>query len=297
MACYHPSHVTIDRKTMAGSAPRRDSVKVPCGTCIGCRSDQGRDWAIRLMHESTQTYPSFFITLTYDEQNLPGQWPDDERPRGTLSPDDLSVFFKRLRKSSSLPVRYYACGEYGSSGDRPHYHAALFGMRLLDRTQIGTRKGYPVFRSATLEKAWGNGSTEITSLSWKSASYVAGYVQKKARTKANPTNHLRVCPDSGEIVELCPEFARMSRRPGIGKKWLEKYWQDVYPRDFVFMDGTPFKPPRYYDKLMEDINPTLMEEVRYQRWKDAEEIGDEKLIMAEKIHRSRLKLFGRTDDL
>lgn len=128
-------------------------------------------------------------------------------------------------------------------------------------------------------------------MTWKTASYVAGYVTKKAAEKVDPTKHLRVNPDTGEIVELTKEFSRMSRRPGLGRDYLERYWTDIYPRDFVAVNGSFFKPPRYYDRAMEDINPEIMEEVRFQRWKDAEEIGDDKLIMKEKIHRARMALF------
>ena len=212
---------------------------------------------------------------------------------GTLEPRDPELFIKRLRKRSSLAkIGYFLCGEYGDTSDRPHYHAAVFGAPFMDKSQVGERTGYPVFRSLMLEQTWGLGHCEITPLNWKSASYVAGYVTKKAREKTDPVKHLRVNPLTGEIVSLQPEFQRMSRRPGLGRNWLEQYWTDVYPQDFVMINGSPFKPPRYYDRRMEHINPEIMEEVRYQRYLDAEEIDDEQLIMKEKVHRSRLKLFS-----
>lgn len=298
MACYHPSKVDVDRRLM-GDKTRRDSVTVPCGKCLGCRSDQAREWAIRLTHES-QLHPesSWFITLTYNEQHLPGQWPDDERTRGTLDPDEITLFLKRLRKKSVLrKFSYFLCGEYGGQTDRPHYHFASFGIPFLDRQQLGTRKDNHVYHSDLLEETWGMGATELTTLTWKSASYVAGYVTAKVVEKADPTNHLRVDPQTGEIFEVVPEFQRMSRRPALGRKWLEKHWTDVYPRDFVIMDGSPFKPPRYYDRWMEQHHPEVMEEVRHQRFLDAEEIGDDKLIMAEKIHRARVNLFQRRNTI
>jgi len=83
----------------------------------------------------------------------------------------------------------------------------------------------------------------------------------------------------------------MSRRPALAKRWLEKFWTDAYPRDFVVMAGTPMKPPRFYDRWMDQNHPQIMEEVRYQRYLDTEQIGDEKLIMKEKVHRARNLLF------
>lgn len=276
---------------MAGQPPRKDSVTVPCGTCLGCRADQGRQWAIRIMHESAlHPTSSWFATLTYDPASLP--------ETGTLEPDDVQLFMKRLRRKSQLTkISYYLCGEYGERNNRPHYHAAFFGIPFLDKEKIGERNGYPVFSSDTLQRTWGLGSTELTTLTWRSASYVAGYVTKKAREKTDPTKHLRVDPATGEIHALTPEFARMSRRPALGLTWLQQFWRDVYPNDFVVMDGSPIKPPRYYDRAMEKINPEIMEEVRHQRFLDTEQISDEKLIMAEKIHRARMRLFNRRDKI
>ena len=292
MACYHPSSINVQRRATSESASRFDSVKVPCGKCLGCRTDQGRDWTIRIVHESSlHPLSSWFATFTYHDAHIPGTFDEDPRQFGSLDPEDMRLFVRRLRKRTKNKVGYYICGEYGDTTDRPHYHAALFGVQFLDRVQVGERSGIPVYRSEMLEAAWPLGHCEISPLSAKSASYVAGYVTKKAHERVDPRKHLRVDTVTGEIVRLVPEFSRQSRRPALGRTWLEKNWEDVYPRDFVMLAGTPFKPPRYYDKRMEDICPELMEEVRFQRWKDIEEIGDEKLIMAEKIHRSRVKLF------
>jgi hypothetical protein len=136
------------------------------------------------------------------------------------------------------------------------------------------------------------GITELTPLTAEAALYVAGYVRKKVRQKDAPEWYTRVDKRTGELTELVPEFGRMSRNPAIGRRWIEEYWQDVYPSDFVLLQGKPRKPPRYYDKWMEDNQPELMEEVRHQRWQDAEQIGDEKLIMKEKVHRARVRLFS-----
>ena len=46
----------------------------------------------------------------------------------------------------------------------------------------------------------------------------------------------------------------MSLKPGIGAAWLAKYETDVYPDDFVLMNGKRMKPPRYYNGLYELTN-------------------------------------------
>lgn len=285
MACYHPSTVHV---SPIQAPERAGAVTVPCGHCLGCRADQARGWAVRLMHEAQTREAAFFLTLTYEDEELP--------PNGSLRAEDLSAFFKRLRKRfPSRSLSYFGAGEYGPKTDRPHYHSVLCGPALLDRELVTVRNGAPVWVSQTIDDAWGLGIHELTAVTYPAAQYVAGYVRKKVRRKDDPEHYCRVDPGTGEIIEIPPEGARMSRRPALGRLWLERYWQDVYPRDFVVMNGVPMKPPRYYDKLMEVINPQIMEEVRHQRWLDAEEIGDDKLIMKEKIHRAKVALFSRRD--
>lgn len=42
----------------------------------------------------------------------------------------------------------------------------------------------------------------------------------------------------------------MSRRPGLGSGWFDRYQSDAFPSDFLVVDGHKVKPPKYYlDKL------------------------------------------------
>lgn len=130
--------------------------------------------------------------------------------------------------------------------------------------------------------------------------YTAGYVAKKLKRQRSP--HLpdpydRVDPSTGEISQVVPEFARMSRNPALGLRWLKRYYREVYPADFVLLNGFPMKPPRYYDRKVEEWDPELMELVRGQRARDVEHIGDEKLIMKEKVHRARKRIQNKRDTI
>lgn len=289
MACYHPSKVTIGRKSLArAGAHVSDTVTVPCGHCLGCRSDQARSWAVRLVHEGETMSPAWFVTLTYSPDKLP--------LNGSLDPDDFTRFIKRLRRMfEGKRLSYYVAGEYGDNTARPHYHAVLYGIDFLDRVEFTRRHGAPVFRSEVLERCWSHGLCELTGLNYAAARYVASYVRKKVRQRDEPNHYVRVDPATGELIDIEVEYGRMSRNPAIGRRWIERFWSDVYPRDFVVVDGTPVKPPRYYDKWMEKFQPRIMLDVKEQRLKDIKEIGDEKLIMKEKIHRARVALFqGRS---
>lgn len=289
MTCYHPSSVIIGRKSLARPGFHvGDRVTVPCGHCLGCRTDQARGWAVRLVHEGFMSSPAWFVTLTYRPEKIPDN--------GSLFPRDFTLFAKKWRSSHPGDrFSYYVSGEYGDLNDRPHYHAVLFGPEFLDKEKLLDRHGAPVYASQTLEKEWGNGLVEFTGLTYAAARYCASYVRKKVRQRDDPDHYLRVNPLTGELVSIEREYARMSRNPAIGRRWIEKYWTDAYPRDFVVMDGRPLKPPRYYDKWMEAYQPAVMMGVKEQRLKDIVEIGDEKLIMKEKCHRARVNLFQGRD--
>lgn len=295
MACYHPSEVTVNRR-LSGEQRRLDTQMVGCGHCLGCRADQAREWAIRLTHEARWHEHAYFLTLTYDDDHLP--------QNGSLDPEHPTGFFKRLRRLySGRRLSYYLCGEYGDKTERPHYHAVFCGAPLLDRDFLDRRDGATVWTSPTIDSKWPYGFHEFTSVNFAAAAYVAGYVRKKVRKRDDPTHYTRVDPSTGELVELQPEYSRMSRRPAIGRRWIEQHWRDVYPRDYVVIEGREYNPPRYYDRFMDledekggsHARRMIMEEVRYQRFKDREVIGDEKLIMKEKIHRARIGLFSKRD--
>ena len=96
------------------------TLELPCGQCIGCRLERSRQWAMRCLHEASLYDSNSFITLTYDDSNLPYG--------GSLNYEDFQKFMKRLRKRINSKVRFYMGGEYGSEGTmRPHFHACLFG--------------------------------------------------------------------------------------------------------------------------------------------------------------------------
>ncbi len=241
---------------------------------------------VRIMHEARESPDNLFLTLTYDKWRLP--------ENGSLVPEDLTRFFRRLKHYSGK-YTYYGCGEYGEKGERPHYHAIVFGVQFQDMySHPDTGRGN-VWGSRDLEDIWGRGRTEIGTVTAASAAYVAGYVQKKMK----PKQHGRINPLTGELLQQ--EFARMSLRPAIGKRWIERWWRDVYPRGYVVVDGYKASPPRYYDKWMDfedhkggsQERRDIMEDVRVQRYLDLEVPTSYELEAGEKIKQSRINLFQR----
>ena len=134
MRCLHPSQAWLvppgfemkGRESQrlvfspVSSSPLWKPVKVPCGKCIPCLINRKRKWIIRCCHEMEVSSNTWFVTLTYDEENLPS----DRK----LRPDHFTNFVKSLRYylGSNRRCRYFGCGEYGSETHRPHYHLILF---------------------------------------------------------------------------------------------------------------------------------------------------------------------------
>lgn len=213
-------------------------INVPCGQCIGCRLERSRQWAVRCMHEASMYDDNCFVTLTYNDDNLPAN--------NSLVVKDLQDFNKRLRKYSyerrGRGFRFYACGEYGDTFGRPHYHILLFDFDFEDKKFWRfSPAGERLYRSEILESKWTFGNSEIGSVSFESAAYVARYITKKVTGDAAAQHY-------GDRI---PEFSTMSRRPGIGQFFFEKFITDIYPNDFVVVRGHKSKPPRFYDKWLE----------------------------------------------
>jgi len=260
MPCYKPLTAF---QTKSGAVVFRNGndvvrwLTLPCGQCIGCRLERSRQWAVRCLHESQLHSRNCAITLTYDDQHLPD--------RGSLRYSDFQLFMKRCRKRLG-PFRFFMCGEYGETTFRPHYHALFFGMDFPDmRFLKKTAAGSDLYTSETLDSLWDAGFASIGQLNFESAAYVARYVTKKVTGKAADDHYRRTDLETGECYWLEPEFLRMSLKPGIGSGFFFKYGEDVYPRDYVVVNGSKAKPPRYYDKLLEAVDSERFEDVKLAR--------------------------------
>lgn len=179
---------------------------------------------------------------------------------------------KKMRKRFGK-MRYFACGEYGEQFSRPHYHILLFGFDFPDKVLRTTRGENKIYESKLLEEVWGKGLTEIGSITFASASYVAQYIMKKQQHKTATGGHYAIrSKDTGAIQSTKePEFVTMSRRPGIGKPWFDKYKTEVYgeKRNEVIVNGKPMRPPKYYDTQLEKEDPKAHQRMKIQRFQEA----------------------------
>ena len=264
MPCYKPMYVRITKEKTANgkkkvifkkqvpeylrsNLSKNENITLPCGQCVGCRLERSRQWAMRCMHEAKMHEENCFITLTYNEDNVPL----------TLVKADVQKFIKRLRqKFKEKKIRYYMCGEYAPIIDqfgrtiknklgRPHYHILLFGFDFKDKLHWTTKRGHKLYISEDLNKLWKFGYSLIGSVTFESAQYVARYILKKVLGNMAKEYY------KGKV----PEYTAMSRRKGIGRTWFEKYCKDIYPRDRVIIGGRECKPAKYYDQIFDLMEP------------------------------------------
>lgn len=271
MPCYHPlvaryegNKVKVIKKVGLEWAPlslEQGYFNLPCGKCIGCRLKYSREWAVRCLHEGQMHESNCFITLTFDEPSRLAR----KNPE-SLDKKEFQDFMKRLRERiKPQKVRYFHCGEYGEKSERPHYHALLFGYDFPERKPWTKVNGYQYYTDESLAELWPYGFSIIGELSFDSAAYVARYIMKKQGGEAAPDRGKKVL-STGEIVEA--EYCTQSRRPGIGYEWYMKYGAtDVHANDTVVPKdkNMVMRPPRYYDKLLEETNPERFEEIKKER--------------------------------
>lgn len=248
---------------------------IPCGQCIGCRIDYSRDWATRMMCELKYHEKASFITLTYDEYNVPiSEYVDEDgviTPSLTLYPDHFKDFMKRLRRHfEPNRLRFYGCGEYGDESMRPHYHLILYGEDFkFDRTFLKlNHMGQPIYQSETLRKIWPYGFNGIEDVTWQNCAYTARYVQKKR--KGYEKSYY-------EYFNIVPEFSRMSRRPGIGRLYYDEHKEEIYKDYEMFVStmkgGFKTKPPRYYNKLYDIEYPDKWSAICEENMKKSDNIS------------------------
>lgn len=241
MRCTDPRTVGFyaDGKTLCWSKKKFSkeyaTFQLPCGKCIDCRLEYARQWATRCIHEAQMHEKNCFITLTYSDQNL-------QSPK--LVYEDFQKFMKKLRKLQNEPIGMFVTGEYGEKTKRPHWHAIIFNWAPSDGTKkYKNIQGDQVYESATLNKAWGLGISEFGSVTLRSAGYCARYAAKKL-VHGKDQDH-----------EYHP-ISKKSSKHAIGKKWIEKYWPDVFNYGRLQLpDGTTTSIPRYYEKWFRENKP------------------------------------------
>ena len=278
-----------------------------------------------------------FLTLTYNNENLPkdGSLELDDfqnfmkalRFHFSTIPDGQKRQFKK--------IKYFHCGEYGQvckncglsypfhqesqSGKtytgcntftkglgRPHYHAIIFGVTFNDLTEFKkTSAGELIYKSKTLDGLWKKGFCSVGTVTFESCAYVSRYIMKKI-TGDNSKEHYQkshTSPDTGEVTlhPVKPEYITMSRNPAIAKEYMNDNMLDIFKNDGLLLkrQGQAFitKPPRYYLKQLEKVDPLKLEILKEQRRQakreNKAENTDERNAVKERIKKIKTKTLTR----
>lgn len=260
MKCDNP--ISIRLKAEMSAKHGINSVPVPCGKCLQCKKRRVSQWSVRLLKELEISSGSYFITLTYDPLHVPlsenkfmtlvKNSQQDEEIRKREFPEDekyidrsLQAFFKRLRYYESQykiifdrqikkiekkkPLKYYACGEYGTLNKRPHFHILLFNLTNVQ----------------SIRDAWCFGNIDIDSdVNSNNIAYCLKYIEKKDWNKMHKNDDRQ------------KEFSLMSK--GLGRSFItpqvESFYNQRLDINYVINDkGMKIPMPKYYrDKMMTD---------------------------------------------
>ena len=230
-------------------------IQVPCGHCINCLSEMQAEWATRLTLElrSNLERPAVFVTLTYNDENLPT---DEFNPqtgevyqKPSVVKAHVQQFMKSLRgnidrqikrgtwKGYKGPLKYFFTSEYGPTGGRPHYHGIIFGI---------TKQDLPL-----IEQIWHKGFVHVGDVNEKTITYCSKYCLKPMELSLYPEragyfDNEKWMDDNG--IRRKP-FRLMSTKLGIGylnDSQLRFHFRDIFMNNYIRVGKIKKKLPRYY---------------------------------------------------
>lgn len=214
MKCSNP--YCVKPKGSIYERPANFEFYVPCGKCLYCRTQRRKEWTLRLLMEKLYYKESSFVTLTYNDENLP--------KGNTLKKVHLQNYFKRLRRAK-LKFKYYSAGEYGEESKRAHYHVIFLGIAQDEKL---------------LKEKWPYGHIHTGYVSTHSIRYTAQYIDKKIYGE-NAKEHYGVRE---------PEFQVVSQ--GMGKTYLYENLDNIMDDGYIMLDNIKHRIPRYFIKKIID---------------------------------------------
>ncbi|MGL4393714.1 MAG: rolling circle replication-associated protein [Brevinema sp.] len=261
--------------------PPYAGVSVPCRNCIECKISRSDEWETRISNEWQSWDNGVFLTLTYDEEHIPKNY--------SLVKRDLQNFFKRLRYYlKKRKIKYFACGEYGTKKQRPHYHAILLGVSQEEHElTICPNGGYWV-ESGVLKDAWDKGIIHVGDITNDSIGYVTHYIDKKLTGKLAEENYI----DKGRD----PPFQLQSQ--GFGLEYAKKNEKQIKEHLFIPRKGQKKPVPLYYRKKLDlQYDPRF----RLMAEKKQEEVLKEHAIRTgidytEKLHKLKKRMDALNSD-
>lgn len=300
MPCVNPRRQWLVEGKWTLNEPRSPALyrvqEFGCGECSPCRLSEAGLWTTRLVHEGLMHEDSICATLTYEPKKRP--------PLGSVSRPDVSSFVRALRqvvrRRGGSPFSFDATGEY-SPTMVPHVHIALFGYLPPDLKKWGkSQAGNQEYISEELSNAWGKGRVTFQLWTTGSAQYCASHQAHKLVGDKGRAQRMVYAPNGEAIGERAPEFHACSTRPGIGRRFFERYGEDALRRGYSVIDGRKVPVPSYYLRRGDVDCPELAEAAREARRALAQERaaaleGDYRLDAIETCAEARIQRGAQKD--
>lgn len=229
------------------SCIRQPFDRYPCRKCIPCLIARQKAWVSRLVEELRNHDQNCFVTLTYNDENLPA----DENGELCFNKQHLIKLNRDIRKRYQdgrfrnpyheqiagspefleLPkdakYKYYITSEYGPSESgthRPHYHAVFYGVQVSVYTF-----------ELLLRSLWPYGFVSV----FPAEDGAAGYISKYLVTDG-------VGKQSYQSEDQMHPFSLMSK--GLGLSYVDRMadWHRQDPRRmFTQYHGSKGRMDRY----------------------------------------------------
>lgn len=284
MGCKSPLWVKLNQPKMVDGL-NMYSVPVNCGKCIYCKKQRITGWSFRLIQEEKASNNVYFITLTYDSNNIPyckinpdakvrkkeglenrydeQTIKDNITKVPTLCKADVQDFMKRLREVEKEKYgKLYKEVDGKEVAIVDAWYRKLHGiewdynrsLKYYAVGEYGTKNRRPhyhviifnLYDSDSITDAWQKGSVDVKEAHVNSVLYTLKYLEKE-------TKHYKYI----YAMDLQPEFSLSSKR--LGENYvtdqMTNYHMDNYNNNVITLpDGTKGKIPRYlFQKMYKQV--------------------------------------------
>lgn len=225
--------------------------KWPCRKCLPCLHRRQQEWIARLTEHLRQFENNYFVTLTYNDENVPADENglmcfDSKRiiklhrdirkryqtGRFRLPPvSDIYDLPEYLELPLNQKISYYVTSEYcPTSTHRPHYHAVYYNTGV-DQSTF----------ELLIRSLWPDGFITVYPAYEGAAGYISKYLVKDVLEEKSYLDEFQASP-----------ISIMSKGLGVSyvQRMYEYHNQDPYNRQYYQFHGEKKVLGRYYKKKL-----------------------------------------------
>lgn len=240
MACDAPITIKYNPPMPDGKGGLIYTFPADCGKCLKCLLKRKAQWSFRLVEEKRNSFSSYFVTLTYDDKNIPRgdecyssnkndhfdfikNLKANEKPKALALRSDISMeeYQRKIHGIKSVgKLKYFAVSEYGERLCRPHWHYILFNVRDI----------------RNIDLSWGKGIIQIDECNINTIDYVLKYMLKY--------------PKGADMETREKEKSYMSKGIGVNafNGEIIEHIRKIDGNQIINARGTKIPVPRYYRK-------------------------------------------------